>query len=396
MKILGNPFFITGLLILITIIVTGQNLLLEKDTFESGGIGYTHYNNYLIFKQSFFHLIENMDLYQLYPNEHWDYFKYSPTFSLLIAPLAILPDTFGLFIWNLLNVLVLFYALWKLPFQSDKTRLFMIAFILIELIESIQNSQSNGLIAGLIVFAFVFLEKKQSVLASLFIVMTIFIKLFGLVSIALLILYPDKLKLITYTICWTLIFAILPLIVISIPQLSFLNYSWVNLLQQDHSISWGLSVAGLLHSWFGVEHRNVILIIGVGLFCLPFLKYKFFCELKFRLFFLSSILIWIVIFNYKAEAPTFIIAISGVIIWFVSQKIKTENVILLITTFILTAFSATDIFPNSVRANYFEAYVLKALPYILIWLKIIYDLTFYRSENDIVHDTLPNVLTVSN
>ena len=55
---------------------------------------------YLIFKQSFFHLIEGKDLFILYPQEHWDLYKYSPTFSLLMAPLAILPDVVGLFFWK--------------------------------------------------------------------------------------------------------------------------------------------------------------------------------------------------------------------------------------------------------------------------------------------------------
>jgi len=119
-KLLGNPLFVAGILIFITIIITAQSLLLEPKVFESGGIEYTHYNNYIIFKQSFFHLIENKDLYQLHPTEHWDYYKYSPTFSLLMAPLACLPNALGLFIWNLLNVLILFWALWKLPPQAFK------------------------------------------------------------------------------------------------------------------------------------------------------------------------------------------------------------------------------------------------------------------------------------
>jgi hypothetical protein len=387
--ILINPLFVAGIMTFIVILLTAQSLLLKPKTFVSGGLEYTHYNNYLIFKQSFFHLIENKDLYQSYPAEHWDYYKYSPTFSLLIAPLANLPDALGLFSWNLLNVLVLFFALWKLPPSLGKKRLFMLGFILIELITSIQNSQSNGLIAGLIVCAFLFLEKKQIVLASLFIVLTIFIKLFGVVALALFVFYPHKRKAIIYTICWILILAILPLFVVSFSQLSFLYQSWLILLNNDHSAAWGMSVAGWLHSWFGIESKNVIVIIGVVLFCLPFLKYKFFNNLKFKLFFLSSILIWIVIFNHKAESPTLIIAISGVAIWGFSQKIKVENVVLLIIAIIFTTLSPTDIFPKSLRNNYIVPYVLKAVPCILIWFKITLDLIFFIPENNLINNTSP-------
>jgi hypothetical protein len=373
-KILYNPLFIAGILILITIIITGDNLLLKPKTFGNDSILYTHYNNYLIFKQSFFHL---------------DFYKYSPAFSLLMAPLACLPNAAGLLVWNLLNVLILFFALWKLPLRSYKTRLFMLGFILIELITSIQNSQSNALMAGLIIFAFLFLEKKQTALASLFIVLTIFIKLFGVVALALFIFYPDKWKAAIYTIGWILLFALLPLIVISTSQLLFLYQSWFHLLQNDNSISMGFSVAGWLHSWFGIDCKIGTLIIGAVLFCLPFLKYKFFNELKFKLFFLSSILIWIIIFNHKAESPSFVIAIAGVAIWFFSQKIKTVNVVLLIIAFIFTVLSSTDIFPKSIRVNYFVPYVFKAIPCILIWIKIIFDMMFYKPENNLGYNILP-------
>ncbi|MBK8088139.1 MAG: DUF2029 domain-containing protein [Chitinophagaceae bacterium] len=97
----------------------------------------------------------------MYPAEHFDYYKYSPTFSLFMAPLANLPDSVGLFLWNLLNVLVLYFALRRLPLSSNKTHLLMLGFVFLELLTSTQNSQSNALIAGLIIFAFTSLERKK-------------------------------------------------------------------------------------------------------------------------------------------------------------------------------------------------------------------------------------------
>ncbi|MGZ4156599.1 MAG: glycosyltransferase family 87 protein, partial [Bacteroidia bacterium] len=342
-KIFSTKIITAGILLLIVIVISVINVFQKPVTFSSGVGLHTHYNNFLIFRQSFFHLKDNKDLYQLYPNEHWDLYKYSPAFALLMAPFAYLPDALGLIMWNALNVFVLFFAIWKLPFKSDKTRLFAFGFILIELITSIQNSQSNGLIAGLIVLAFVFLEKKNIALASLFIVLTIFIKIFGLVALALFIFYPNKLKATIYTIAWILLLAALPLLIVSVTQLSFLYHSWLSLLQDDHSASLGISVAGWLYTWFGIESKNSIVIIGVFLFCLPLINYRFFNELRFKLFYLSSILIWIIIFNHKAESPTFVIAVSGIAIWFFSQKMKTENLILLILAFILTVLSPTDL-----------------------------------------------------
>ena len=387
LRITTDPVFLTGLLILITAIISLQNLLLPTKIIAPYGTVDTHYNNYLIFKQSFFHLVADKDLYLPYRSEQMDYYKYSPTFALLMAPLSILPDSLGLLIWNLLNSLLLFFALWKLPSQTGKSRLFILTFVFLELITSIQNSQSNGIIAGLIVFAFIFLEKKQTLLASLVIVLTIYIKIFGLISLALFLFYPGKLKAVFYTLGWTILLAFLPLLVISWSQLSYLYQSWLDLLLYDHSISWGLSFAGWLHSWIPIQSKNVILIVGIVLFCLPFLKYRFFDDIKFRLFFLSSILIWIVIFNHKAESPTYVIAITGVAIWFTSQKITTGNFILLIIAFILTVLSPTDLFPENIRESYINPYSLTVLPCILIWLKITSDLLFFKTGNNAVLQT---------
>lgn len=380
-KLLHHPYFYAGILLLAVLLLTIQHLLLPSKTFYEGSAAYTHYNNYIIFKQSWFHLIENKDLYQLYWSEYWDLYKYSPTFAVLMAPFAILPDGVGLFCWNALNALLLFFAMWKFPWPANKKRLFAIGFITIELFSSIHNAQSNALIAGLIIFAFLLLEKKQLALASLLIVLTIFIKVFGLVALTLFIFYPGKFKAILYTIGWTLLLAALPLLFISFGQLCFLYQSWLHLLENDHSLYIGLSVAGWLQTWFGIEAKLPVVIIGVILLLLPLIKYKCHSELKFRLFFLSSLLIWIVIFNHKAESPTFIIAVSGIAAWFFSQKLKIENLVLIILVLIFTILSSTDIFPKSIRKEFIEAYVIKAVPCILVWLKITFDLLFYKPEN---------------
>lgn len=45
------------------------------------------YNNYVIFKMSFPHLVNNEDLYIVQPEEHWDLYKYTPTFAVLFRGL---------------------------------------------------------------------------------------------------------------------------------------------------------------------------------------------------------------------------------------------------------------------------------------------------------------------
>jgi hypothetical protein len=373
-----KPIVILGVIcFLAVLIVTLQGALHGTKTYEEGGIEYTKYNNYVIFKQSYFHLIENKDLYQLYPKEHWDLYKYSPTFSLFMGLLAYLPDFLGLLIWNLLNAFVLFFALWKLPFSSDKKRIWAFLFLVIELVTSLQNAQSNGLMAGLIILAFVYLEKKNIAIATLCIVATIFIKIFGIVAFALFLFYPNKLKSALYTLGWILLLGVLPLILISPEQLTFLYKSWGNLLQNDHSISIGFSVSGWLFTWFGLNLKTFSLVVGTLLFCVPFIHYKYFNKVRFKLLYLASILLWIVIFNHKAESPTFVIAVTGVAIWFFTQEFNKLNFSFLMLALLFTVLAATDLFPKFIRDDYFVPYVVKAVPCIFIWGKITWELMFY-------------------
>ncbi len=383
-KLLRSPTFLLGALTLIVLFVSANSYFFEPKTFEPGGLEYTRYNNYVIFKQSFAHLVEGKDLYRLFPLEHWDLYKYSPTFALLMAPFAQLPDALGLFCWNLLNTLVLFFALWRLPAYSPNLRLWMLGMVLAELVTSLQNSQSNGLMAGLLIFAFVLMEQKKPAVAALLIVLSVYIKLFGLVAVLLFLCYPERWRALLYAIGWTLLLAALPLLVVSIGHLGFLYQSWFYLLQNDHSASIGLSVAGWLHSWFGIAESNLTVMLGALLLCLPLLRFPCFPKYWYRAFFLASILIWVVIFNHKAESPTFVIAISGLAIWFMSQRPGWPNLAFVGLALVFTVLSPTDLFPRGLQNSLVQPYALKAVPCILLWLKICLDLMLFKPTSDAV------------
>lgn len=343
------------------------------------GREYTHYNNFLIFKYTFFNLIEGRDIYALYPDLFWDYFKYSPAFALLMGPLAVLPNLPGLIFWNLLNTLILFFAVKMLPEQEEKVKAFILWFIALELLTSLQNAQSNGLMAGLLVFAFVSFERRNVFLASLCIMLSFYVKLFGIAAGILFLLYPDKLKFIGYSMMWGVLLLVLPLLAVSPGQLLFLYKSWINLLASDQVISYGLSLMGILQSWFNLDPpKLLILSMGTVLLLLPFSKRRVFENLSFRYLLLSSLLIWMVIFNHKAESPTYIIAMSGVGIWYFTRARRWDHLILLALAFVLTSLSPTDLFPKFLRREFISPYHLKALPCVLIWLKIQYDFLKFR------------------
>lgn len=380
-KIPPNPKYILTCLIFITIVVSVHSVLLGPKDYGDGH-EYTYYNNYLIFKYSHIHLLESKDLYQLSPGEHADYYKYSPTFALFMGLLAYLPDSLGLFFWNLLNVLIIFWSIWYLKIKPDK-KLLILLFIILELITSIQNAQSNALITGLIVMGFTFLEDDKPQFASLLIVISMFIKLFGGVAFILFFFYPNKLRNAFYSLGWIFLFAIIPLLVASPLYLISLYKSWIGLLTWDKASSIGLSVDGWFQTWFNIRiSTKIILIVGAILLLVPLYKKELYSNYKFKLFYLASILIWVVIFNHKAESPTFILAVSGIAIWYFSQKRKPENLVLLILALVFTVLSPTEVFPSALRNDYVIPYVLKAVPCILIWIKITFDLFVFDSQTN--------------
>src|SRR5205823_9434970 len=110
-------------------------------------------NDFAIFRASFWNLLGNQDLYVLRLDQARDYFKYSPSFALLFAPFAVIPFVLGLFFWNAVNALAIFFSLRAVLLREQ----WAAAQILVALptLRSLQSSQSNALVAGLMIAAFV-------------------------------------------------------------------------------------------------------------------------------------------------------------------------------------------------------------------------------------------------
>jgi hypothetical protein len=328
----------------------------------------TAYNNYVIFSNSFFHLVEGKSLYAQYPAEQYDVFKYSPTFALLFAPLSALPNVAGLILWNLLNVFVFVYALKKLKLSPLRELGFGLLAIP-EIFTTTTNSQSNLLITGLLILAFVHLEKGKTFLPVLLISLTVFIKLFGILFFALILLYPQRLKIIPIA-----VFVMLGLFVLPVPlggwdRLLQHYREYFGLLSGDHGFFVKYSVMGWLQSWFGWQpSKNGVVLAGLILQCVPLLFWKRFHVPLFRTIYAASWLIWLVIFNHMAESATFIIAVVGVFLWyFAMPKRKPWQIALLIPVLLFTCLGPSDVYPKAWRILIVETWQLKVFPCILVW-----------------------------
>ncbi len=340
-------------------------------------------NNYLIFKYSFFHAKDHLPLYPLYPSEYQDSNHYGPFFSLLIAPFAMLPDFFGMLFWQLANVIFLYFAIKKLPIE--KTKVNAIFWIVShELLTAMFGLQFNISIAAIVILAFVFIEKGDNFWAAFVIMLGTFVKLYGIVGLAFFFFAKEKPKLIGYCILCGLIFLVLPMPFFSHHYTIRSYYDWYESLSEKQTLNASLTSMQDI-SLMGMVRRITanasipnlpFLIGGVVLFCIPYLRISQYRSLHFRLLYLASTLIFAVIFSNSSESPTYIIAFLGVAIWFMIEErpVKISIIILFIFALLLTSFSPSDLFPRFIKEEYIKPYSLKALPCVLIWFVIIYEL----------------------
>ncbi|MFN3793203.1 MAG: glycosyltransferase family 87 protein [Chitinophagaceae bacterium] len=348
--------------------------------------GPSYYNNFLIFKQVFWHTLEQKNLYLAYPSEYLDKNHYGPLFSILIAPFALLPIKLGVIFWAMTNVAILFYAIQQLPLSTwGKKTILLIA--LIETLTSVQNVQFNPMLTAWIVLAYVFTKRNHTLLATAFIVAGMLVKIYGIVGFAFIFFSNDYKKFITYSLMWSVVFFVAPMILAD-PEFIVQSYvDWYNSLveKNEENLSTYLFTGMQDISFMGFVRRvsglytlpNWYFLIPAAILSLiPLLRFSQHAETSFQLTYLAQLLIGLVIFSSSAESPTYVIAVTGFAIWYVLQgpTPPLHIYLLLFLLLILTVFSPTDLFPRYIRENYVIKYSLKALPCMIAWLKISWQL----------------------
>ncbi|MES2426514.1 MAG: glycosyltransferase family 87 protein [Bacteroidota bacterium] len=356
-------------------------------------LGHSHiHNNYFVYKYNFIHVIHQQNLYVREPEHYFDLNHYGPIFAYVIAPFALMPDAVGVVLWVMFTAWLLLFAIQKLPIKKEHG-LIILLLCAHELMTSAANVQINPLIAALILFSFIFIKKENDFWAALMIALGTFIKLYGVVGLAFFFFSNNKIKLIGSLIFWSVVLFVLPML-LSSPSFIIQTYQdWYHDLVGKNltniaSTREDVSVMGMVRKMMVPNLSNlVVLLPGVLLFGLSYLRIKLFSNLNYQLLIVASTLIFPVIFSTGSESPTYIIAFVGVAIWYINsgRPVSALDVFLLVFALILTSLSPSDLFPRYLKEHYVDPYALKALPCFLIWLKIIYEALFRQFTNkDIV------------
>lgn len=343
------------------------------------------YNNYRIFKNVFWHTINELPLYISYPTEYGDLNHYGVFFSALIAPFAILPDVLGVTLWVCANAWLLMFAIRKLPL-SKYQHLLVYLFCITELFTSVSNQQFNIGIAGIIILSYHLVENKKDFWAAFFIMLGTFTKIYGIVGLAFFPFSRNKVRFLYSCLFWAVVMYLFPMTYSSVSFVNQEYHQWfVDIASKNgdnlFALMQNISLLGFVRKISGDgSYSDLLLIIpGMILFALPYLRFKQYRAQRFRLMLLASVLLFVVLFSTGSESSSYIIAMVGVGIWYAKTGTDTHklNLLLLLFAFFLTGMSSSDLFPKFIRHQYVIPFSLKALPCILVWFKICYELCFF-------------------
>lgn len=347
--------------------------------------------DYSIFYHSFWHAWQQIPLYIIYP-EDGNYYLYGPLFTLLMAPLAVLPYQLGRLLWMLLITFIPYWSIRKTCFTRYQ-QVFLLWFVAAEAYLCTLDSETNSLVLAGLIFSYFLIDKGEDRWAALVIALGTATKLFGIVGLAFLPFSHHKLKLIGWTALWTLVLLALPMLVYGVDYTWQQYLAWYDVLAHKNELNQfaagqNVSLLGIVRKVSGcATYSDLWLMVpGALLFLLPYLRFKQYQHGAFRQSVLASVLMFVILFSTSSENYGYIIAMTGVGIWFTAAPWKRSkwDVALLVLAFILTSMSSSDLFYKPLWHEVIKPYSLKALPVTIIWLKLIYELCKrdYEESND--------------
>ena len=372
-KLFANYRFITILWFALALATVVQNVWIAGK-----------FNNYLIFDGVFWHTFKQLPLYLPYPDEYFDTNHYGILFSAVIAPFALLPKWIGCTLWIMANAAFLYWAIRQLPLSKKA----IIAVLLIaahDMYTAAAMQQFNISVIALLVGAFVFIERRQSHWATLLIVIGTLTKLYGIVGLAFFFFAKDKWRFIWSGLFWLIALFCLPMLYSSPDYVVSQYFDWYASLAEKNVSNLNttiynlqnLSLLGFLQRTGIYNNNSIVILIGLGLFALPYLRIRQYKNLNFRLLLLASVSIFLCLFSTGTENSTYVVAYVGIGIWFMVSELHPKLKITLLVLAMLGSLSPTDLF-KPLKEPYIIRYSLRAVPVTLVWLAIVYEMLFIQ------------------
>lgn len=325
--------------------------------------------NFEIYRSASRHLVSGEDMYARYPEQLQDQFKYSPAFALLFSPFSWLPWPLALFLWNALGAMVLFAAVERV--LPPRAAMLALSFLLLEVLRVMQNAQSNTLVAGLIVTAFVALERRRVLAAAAAIAVGASIKIFPLAALSFALPRRDALRAGLATAAIGAGLQLAPLLVTTPATLAAQYRSWIAVETGDTPERW-FSAMELLHRITGAGWPNwPVQLAGTLILVAPLLLQRSRWDSpRFRLLYLCSVLLFVVLFNHQAERAAYLFAFTAMCIWFASEPRTAWRTTLFGIAFVTMPLMSTLIpVPSALKSPTAMVWRL-AVPSMLAWILV--------------------------
>ena len=344
-------------------------------------------DTYQIYKSVVVNTRQQLPLYDFYPYLHGDCNHYGPVFFYVIAPFAMLPDTWGMLLWECFLVATFYMAVRYMPLQRWQ-KVFMFWFCAHEVLTPLFVEQYDLAMAASNLLMFACIEKKQPVWAAFFIVLNIFIKLYGVMGLAFFFFIEDKRKFILSCLGWAALFFVLPMLVSSPDYIVQQYFGWYDSLMlknaqnlTDMANTTNTSLLGMPRRITGnMEYSDLWLIIpGILLFLSPYRRLSQYKNVAFRYAVLASVTMFVTLFSTGTESYGYIAPMTGFVIWYTTAPWQRGHwaLVLLIYAFIFTSLCTSDVFfPRWIWKEWIAPYGLKALPTTIVWLVLIWEMNF--------------------
>ncbi|MGH7282554.1 MAG: glycosyltransferase family 87 protein [Polyangiaceae bacterium] len=255
-------------------------------------------------------------------------FKYSPSFALAFLPFAIVPAWLGAAIWSAVNFAFAWAGIVAMV-PDERHRRVALAIALAGILLVTDGDQSNLIVAGAMLLSFAALERSERSSAGFFLALATMVKVFPIVGLVAASTHKKRAATFGWTLASLGIFSLAPLAVCSPRLLALEMRSWIDLLVRDHEYrGWSiLTPIASASSWAGAA--TAMQLAGLSLATLPaVLGAHLGTDAAWRRKLASSLLVYVVLFNHRAEYASFVLTAIALAIWLASEERSAARTIL--------------------------------------------------------------------
>src|SRR5439155_5649163 len=273
--------------------------------------------------------------------------------------------------------LAIFFAL-RLLLPRDQWALAQ-ALASLPTLRSIQASQSNALVAALIILAFVSFERGWLWRGGIAIALGAVTKIFPLAALSFALPRRDRVRAILVTILSTGTLVVLPLLVISPSALVAQYKSWGALERREAGLVGSSAMelfrgAGITWPPWTVQLIACAIVLGVLI-----MRMHDWNDRNLRLEFLGFVMVFCVVFNHRAERQSAVIALSGMVIWYLASPRSAWRTALFAIVYLLVALSGSSLTPDAIK-HIIGPQIRFSMPLTILWLVMLRQLALMRNN----------------